>query len=159
MFVGAHFALSDKPNPHKEHDGPCTPAIFCLDPVAWNRKAPPLSEYGEDTHVLTTVDDEAEPYRPLTQRKRTATPVALFGSHNSERIVAQRGNFVVWGKETKSMQLVAQNLGDSLLWQIDIKGDRDNLLRDLRVLGFSETMVFPELTALADELARVEGWH
>lgn len=159
VFVGAHFALSDNPKAHKEHEGPCTPAIFCLDPVAWNRKAPPLSEFGEDTHVLTTVDEEAEAYRPVTSRKRTATPVAIFGSHNSERIVAQRGTFVVWGKETKAMQLFADDLGDSLLWQIDLTGDRDGLLRDLRSLGFSETMVFPELPSLADELTRVEGWH
>ena len=159
VFVGAHFALSDIPTAHGGHDGRCTPAIFCLDPVAWNRKAPPLSEYGEAIHILTTVDEEAEAYRPLTLKKRTATPVAIFGSHNSERIVAQRGTFVIWGREPKSMQCFANDLGNSLLWQIDLTGDRNVLLRDLRLLGFSETMVFPELPSLADELTRVEGWR
>ncbi len=159
VFVAAHFALAERVGSHDSHTESCTPAIYCLDPVAWNRKSPPLSEYGDDIHVLTTVDQEAEAYRPVTERRRTTTPVAIFGSHNSNRIVAQRGTFLVWGKETRSLQLFADDLGDSLLWQIDLTGDRELLLGHLRALGFSETMVFPELPSLADELSRLEGWH
>jgi hypothetical protein len=159
VFVAAHFALSVETRGHESHEGECRPSIYCLDPVSWNRKAPPLSEYGEATHVLTTVDQDADAYRPLTDRKRTTTPVAIFGSHNSERIVAQRGTFVVWGRETRSMQDFADDLGDSLLWRIELEGDRLETLRHLRALGFSETMVFPELPSLAQELTRLEGWR
>jgi hypothetical protein len=101
LFVGAHFALEGTPSEHAWHDGPCTPGIWIVDPVGWNRSAPVLMEFGEQIHVLTTVDDDIEPYRPGTTRKRNTTPVAIFGTHNTDRIVSQRGTFMVWGKSRR----------------------------------------------------------
>jgi hypothetical protein len=155
-FVAGHFALG-KESAHNWHERRCVPAVWCIDPVGWNRSTPVLSEYGEDVYVLTTADDEAEAYRPETNKKRPSTPVALFGAHNSKRIVAQRGTFMVWGKETKPLE--AFELGEPTLWQILLTGDRADLYGDLQGLGFSETMVFPELQSLATELTRVEGWR
>lgn len=155
-FVAAHFAL-EQASAHAWHVGDCVPAVWCIDPVGWNRSTPVLSEYGDDVYVLTTADDEVDAYRPETNKKRPSTPVALFGAHNSNRIVAQRGTFMVWGKETRRLEDF--DLGDPKLWRIRLAGDRTGLHEDLQALGFSETMVFPELQSLAVELSRVEGWR
>jgi hypothetical protein len=153
LFVAAHFAF-DKPS----GDGAAIPAIWCVDPVAWNRATPVLSEFGETIHILTTADDDAEAYRPETAKKRVRSPVALFGTHNSQRIVAQRGTFMVWGNEPRPLEHFAGEMGVTL-WKLEVTGERDELARSLRSLGFGETMVFPEMPTLAVELTRTEDWR
>jgi len=161
LFVAAYFALSTTDRHDHQGDEKCTPHIWCIDPVRWNRSTPGLSEFGDSIRVLTTADhDDLEGYRPETSKRRSKSPVAIFGAHNSERIVAQRGTFMVWGNDPKSLEEVAQErTGADMLWRVLLKGDRESLFRDLQVLGFSETMVFPELTYLATELARTETWR
>jgi hypothetical protein len=155
LFVAAHFALAVAPS---EVGPPECPAVWCVNPIDWNRATPVLSEYGDTIQILTTTDDEIEAYRPTTSRKRNKSPVALFGTHNSGRIVAQRGTFMIWGNDTRELEAFAGETPGKL-WKLVIQGDRTDLARDLSNLGFGETMVFPELSSLAVELSRVEGWR
>ncbi len=153
LFVAAYFALSSVAV--HAHENTCVPVVYALDPVRWNKGMPGLSEFSDEIQVLTTVDTHLEGYRPETPKRRPKSPVALFGTHNSNRIVAQRGTFVVWGSEGKD--LVAYDSPPLRL--IKLVGERKQLFADLHALGFTETMVFPELTYLASELSRVEGWR
>ena len=152
LFVAAHFALNGTQLIGDQ------PTMWCLDPIQWNRSMPVLTEYGEAIHVLTTSDEESEPYRPEVTRRRNRSPVTLFGTHHSGRIVAQRGTFMVWGEDTRSLEAIA-NEGPGQLWKFPIDGDAAQLRSELNMLGFVESMVYPELTSLAAELARVEGWR
>ncbi len=155
LFVATHFALrSDIEGANDDH-----PVVWCIDPVQWNRATPVLSEYGASVQVLTTSDDDIEPYRPETSKRRNKSPVAIFGTHNSQRIVAQRGTFMIWGEDPRALEDFADEMDTAKLWQIAIRGDRKQLARDLASLGFGETMVFPELASLALELSRAEGWR
>jgi len=157
LLVATFFSLSGS-NTHT-HDGACIPSLWCIDPVSWNRAMPMLVEYGDAIRVLTTADDDLDAYRPETTKRRLKSPVAMFGAHNSDRIVAQRGTFIVWGAESKPLEEVADGLASANLWNITFTGDRDALFADLRTIGVSETMVFPELSYLAEELTRTEGWR
>jgi hypothetical protein len=156
LFVATHFAVA--PAPRHEHAGPCRPVVWCMDPVAWNQSTPALSEYGNVIQVLTTADDDLDSYRPETQKRRGKSPIAMFGAHNSARIVAQRGTFVVWGNEVRTLEAIAAERA-AILWRIQLTGDRAELAKSLRLLGFDETMVFPELPSLGAELSRTEGWR
>lgn len=155
LFVAAHFALAPLASP-AEGDDP--PAVWCLNPVAWNRSVPQLRDYGESIHVLTTSDEEIDAYRPETSKRRLRFPLAMFGSHNSDRIVSQRGTFMVWGNDNAALEAFTLE-NPATVWKLRIRGDRENLARELSVLGFGETMVFPELSSLAAELTRMEGWR
>lgn len=120
---------------------------------------PVLSEFGASIHVLTTSDDEIDSYRPESPKRRNRSPVAVFGTHNSGRIVAQRGTFMVWGNDTRSLEEFANEIPSATLWKLSLRGNRQDLARDLAALGFGETMVFPELPSLATELSKTEGWR
>lgn len=152
IFIAAHFALYGS----LANDDP--PIIWCINPVMWNRATPVLSEYGAQIQVLTTTDDESDPYRPETSRRRNKSPVAIFGTHNSSRIVAQRGTFMVWGEDLRPLEEFADETAGTI-WSIELSGDLTQLSTDMNALGFGETMVFPELGSLATELSRVEGWR
>lgn len=153
LFVAAYFALMSE----SEKDA----VVWCLDPVGWNRTCPHLKTYGTDIHVLNTVDEDLDAYRPQTDpklKRRISSVVAMFGSHNSSRIVAQSGAFTIWGKTTKPMETLASERGETL-WPFKLQGSRQRMFEELNLLGFRETMLFPELSTLGKELARVEGWR
>lgn len=156
LFVSAHFAFASAPT--HEH-GTCVPVVWCFDPTEWNRSTPVLSEYGEAVQVLTTVDDELDAYRPETTKRRKKSPIAMFGAHNSARIVAQRGTFMVWGNDVRPLEEIAAEQGTGRLWRMRVSGGHADLAKALRRLGFDETMVFPELPSLSSELSRTEGWR
>lgn len=155
LFVAAHFALEEVAA--HGHEGVCTPVVWCVDPVKWNRAVPSLAEFGDSIQVLTTADGDLEAYRPEASKRRSKWPVAMYGAHNSGRIVAQRGTFMVWGNDPQPLESLAAAAGGDL-WRLELRGDREQLAQHLRHLGFSETMVFPELPALSAELSRSEGW-
>jgi hypothetical protein len=152
LFIAVYFALID------ENSDPNTRIICCIDPIEWNRNTPVLSEFGNSIHVLTTSDAEIDSYRPDTTKKRYKSPIAIFGTHNSERIVAQRGTFMIWGEDTKELEAFSAE-SKAVIRKFVLKGDRNGLLSQLNALGFAETMAFPELSSLAIELSRVEGWR
>lgn len=152
LFVSAHFAL-------KHADAETKPIIWCMDPIKWNRSMPGLSEFGDSIQVMTTADEYMESYRPDSSKRRSKSPVAMYGAHNSGRIVAQRGTFSVWGSDIRSMEDFAEEQKDTILWKIVLHGDRERMRRDVHDLGFSETMIFPELSSLAIELELSEGWR
>jgi hypothetical protein len=160
LFVAAYFALGATRDHSAAHPGePCKPVIWCLDPIEWNRSTPVLEQFGDSIHVLTTADEELEPYEPATNKRRHKTPVAMFGSHNSNRIVAQRGTFLAWGNDLRCLEdISADSVSKATLSKITLDGSRNDLSSALRSLGFSETMVFPELQSLGAELTRTEGW-
>lgn len=157
LFVAAYFALISTRDANHGHDR--TPVIWSIDPVMWNRAMPGLSEYGDTIHVLTTADEELQAYETNTNRRRSKSPVAIYGTHNSDRIVAQRGTFMVWGNDSRPLEQVADEHERATLWCFELDGDSSILFEQLQLLGFSETMVFPELSYLAAELGRVEGWR
>lgn len=159
LTIAAYFALWSAANPTGHaHAGACKPCIWCVDPVQWNRGMPSLLEYGDSIRVLTTADDHLDAYRPETKKKRLKSPVAIYGTHNSQRIVAQRGTFFAWGNETKPMQQVAQSTPNVELFKFELTAPVPDLYSDIQKIGVTETTVFPELSALAKELTRLEDW-
>ncbi|RAZ82376.1 FRG domain-containing protein [Cereibacter johrii] len=157
LMVSLYFALQSRATDAFADADP--PVVWCVDPIAWNRATPSLSGYGETIHVLTTVNEEIESYEPMSNRRQVKYPVAMFGSHNSDRIVAQRGTFFIWGNSTESLEEFSESDVDANLTRFVLSGSPADLFKDLQKLGFTETMIFPEMSYLAEELKRTEGWR
>jgi hypothetical protein len=162
-YVGLYFALSGKPDrytagfPVYDSDA----AMWILDPVAWNRKA--LEDITWSGEVLTPGDDAPlsgyEPFQLPTMIKNH--PVAIYGTHNSYRIVAQRGVFVIFGKSLLSMEETYQNLRfpkDTLLKISIPRGRIGSLMKALSDIGITDSVVFPDLDGLAKETKRNFGF-
>jgi hypothetical protein len=154
LLVAAFFASGVDSHDHADE---CVPAVWCVEPVNWNRATPVLSEFGAQIGVMNTIDDELVAYAPFSERRRQRSPLAIYGSHNTNRILAQRGTFMVWGNEPHPLEEVADT-GTALVRKFEIGGGKIKLVRDLAKLGYTETMFFPDLDALATELTAMEGW-
>lgn len=158
-FIGLYFAVMSAsyevaPKGHLLFSHAAT--LWILDPVAWNRHS--LRHQSYDGGVLVPGDDALKGYRPTpTFSSMFNHPVALYGAHNSSRIVAQRGVFTIFGQNLNPMEKVfgtekfpADSLIKVTLTRKVLPGIRCSLLNQ----GITESVVFPDLEGLAREIKR-----
>lgn len=158
-FVGLYFALTSCER--TQSGKPKSSAVlWMLDPKGWNRGA--LSDISFKGDILNPSQEQVKSYSPhadLADRKNL--PVMIYGTHNSPRIVAQRGVFALFGKSKSSMEdgYDAGGFSEGVLEKILIsKEDRDKLAHSLFRKGIIDSTVYPDLHGLSMELKRNFGF-
>jgi hypothetical protein len=130
--------------------------VWILSPTLWNKHAVNLKSFLGC--ILTTEDVHASAYKPVGDiNTMKDLPIALYGSHNSQRIVAQRGVFVCFGKDTRPMEDLYENDGfpsDSLLRLVVKKKHLPDMYEALKRHGITDSVVFPDLDGLSREIKR-----
>ncbi|WP_191908535.1 FRG domain-containing protein [Hypericibacter terrae] len=163
-FVGLHFALMSAPRLPTSRNKTLykEPAIvWVLDPVAWNRSA--LRHVSYKGGPLTAGDDDLKGYTPGSSLGTMGKyPIALFGAHNSARIVAQQGVFTIFGASKEPMEslLHSEEIPPECLSCIVVSETRIQPMRkSILNQGITETVVFPDLEGLARETKRHFGFE
>ncbi|HEX3362301.1 MAG TPA: FRG domain-containing protein [Solirubrobacterales bacterium] len=148
-----YFALSIA----AERGYPTDAAVWVLDPAAWNREVVPgMESPGKALCIGDAGLDDYEPGRDLDRMAERA--VAMWGLYNNPRIAAQRGVFTVLGRDKRPLDQVfeAGNFPAATLSRLRIpQAALGEINEDLRLLGFRESMIYPDLGGLATEI-RVE---
>jgi hypothetical protein len=161
-FIGLYFAIMSSPFSGKLVGGNAElsfssdAAVWILDPVAWNKHALRLQRF--DRGILMPSDEALQSYKPLTRfPDMNVHPVAIYGAHNSPRIVAQRGSFMIFGQSTQGMEdaYVQETFPASCLQKVILTRDvlpamRTSVLKN----GITESVVFPDLDGLSREIKR-----
>lgn len=136
-------------------------AVWMLDPILWNRHA--LRHVSYEGGILSPGDEAIKSYSPTPKFAGMQNlPVAVYGAHNSARIVAQQGAFTIFGRDTKPMEKVAKIDGfpDKCLVKVIVNKSKISFLRkSLLNHGITESVVFPDLEGLAREIKRVFGFE
>jgi hypothetical protein len=152
-LVALYFALVDA---KKDDDGNIvsSPVVWILDPISWNKSS--IESYANCNQILTVTDPIMTNYAlsPAGEILQNY-PVAIYGAHNSKRIVAQRGVFVIFGKLNESMEQISLNFHNQPLLKVNIdKGDVPTLFTQLQKNGVTDSVIFPDLTGLSLEIKR-----
>lgn len=158
-MVALFFALTTAPRDMSTGTvtSPC--AVWALSPRLWNARA--FSHVSFCGGPLSVSHRLLKPYTPLSDDEPPALPAAIFGIHNSPRIVAQRGVFTIYGSITTPMQDVfaAESFSDASLLKYLIPSDAvDPMMQKLYATGFTEAVMFPGLDGLAKETKRLFGF-
>ncbi|HEY5073417.1 MAG TPA: hypothetical protein VII34_01890 [Pyrinomonadaceae bacterium] len=85
------------------------------------------------------------------------SPVAVYGSYNSPRIVAQRGAFTIFGQSTSSMEKIYddETFPPDCLVKVTILPSRVPVMRQAILNhGVTESVIMPDLSGLALEIRR-----
>jgi hypothetical protein len=147
-FIGLYFALTSKP---KTADGDS--AVWMLDPIAWNRRS--LQHVSFQEGILSVGDDLLEYLEPCADYEiMNADPLAIYGYHNTARIVAQRGVFTIFGKDTDGMEDIYRknDYPQASLFKVRLPSNKKaDLLGSLSGMGFTHSVIFPDLDGLAKE--------
>jgi len=130
--------------------------IWILDPIKWNRHA--LRHESFDQAVLSTSDEQIKGYKPADKFiGMNDLPVAMYGAHNSPRIVAQRGVFVIFGQNMLPMEKLYnyKKYPENCLIKVVLeRGKLSKMRKAILSHGITESVVFPDLEGLAKEIRR-----
>lgn len=163
-LIALHFALMSAPSRRSRggtrvYKQPA--AVWILDPVQWNKGA--LEHLSYSGLPLTPGDEALKGYLPSSVGPSGGKyPVAMYGAHNSARIVAQQGVFTIFGNDRSPMERLQFRQGSSrpALIQVTIPPNR---ILDMRLSllnqGITESVVFPDLDGLARETKRHFGFE
>ena len=140
-LVALYFALEKGDDDEKA-------VVWCLDPMGLNEHAGHRRRNPRD--VLGFGDDDVlDSYLPdrVKPGDTVLLPVAGIGPRNSARMVAQSGTFTIIHADPQAIEDVE---GGAHVWRFIIPGENKSSLRDdLRLIGFNEFMLFPDLERVA----------
>lgn len=164
LLVAAYFcSLAYESGEERDRAGDGRPAIWAFEPVRWNSLV--LAHIDADLGILTTSDPEIKNWEPrstedLSAARRHKQPIALYGIHNSPRIVAQRGTFTIAGTMLEPLEQIANDKypTEKLLTKYVFTGYRGDLAGELQAVGVQKSMIFPDLQSLSEEISIMEGW-
>lgn len=156
-YIALYFALTSAPSPAVEDA-----AVWVLSPTAWNQKS--LGEQWGPRGPLALEDQEVSGYAPRVSieipqlRAMRDESVAMYGISNSQRMVAQRGVFTIFGRSTDPMEQMYDGNGypEHSLIKIVIPPEATEELLDTVVsCGFTDSVAYPDLEGLAMEIKRM----
>lgn len=124
--------------------------------MKWNRKI--LEDVGYSEGIISYESKHIDSFEPFTDfNLMREKPIAIYGTHNSGRIVAQRGVFTIFGKGIKPMEVIFEEdkFPDEALIKIIIPKEKiKDILDSLISIGITDSVVFPDLDGLSKEVKR-----
>jgi hypothetical protein len=165
-YIALYFALSAAPYDVGAGGYSESAAVWVLDPVAWNGKSLGEIKHGE-RGALAFRDSETSGYAPWKDDEEKnlmqtqLNPVAIYGIANNTRMFAQKGVFTIFGKSTDPMEVTYEK-GDypdgSLIKLVIDKDDIDRMMGLVLSIGYTDSVTYPDLHGLANELKRLNGF-
>lgn len=147
----AIVALSFATQYRNKEQEECNAVVWCLNPVIFNEKVRFGSYEDEPIPNICENRDLAEMYKDNTRVKR---PVAILGSYNNERIIAQKGVFTLFPAQD-SFSIEDLDDSETYLTKIVIKKEDVKQMSDeLYFVGCNELSLFPELSSISKEILR-----
>ena len=154
-FVALYFALNSC-----VYNDSGSAVVWILNPAVWNSNA--LSLLKE--RIPYYEDDALNGFR-IDMSKKTMIaaekPVAIYGVHNNQRIMAQRGVFTVFGRLVQPMEESYAGFpeGKDCLQRVIISRDYvSSMLEMLCSMGYSDSVIYPDLEGLALEIKKRFGF-
>jgi hypothetical protein len=153
LLMAVYFAMDHNVDTCECGTKACRPAIWIVDPVKLNRSNPRLD--GLPVGILATSDKLLEQWQPgVADTQFAPSPVAIYGTYNSDRIAAQHGSFTVAGKAMQPLNEITT--AEDSLTKVILSGDATNIRRQLALLGITRSTVYPGLAELAIDIANEE---
>ena len=157
-FISLYFALASAHYDSKKSFYTKDAAVWVLKPNTWNKVS--LADITHDGKIIGPDDDLMEAYssdQKVTTPKRL-NPIAIHGNHNSTRIVAQKGAFMLFGTGTDGMDVLFEKdktfPDDSLVKLVISKSHIGGMSETLNRIGITDSVVYPDLEGLAREIKR-----
>jgi len=151
-LIALHFALTSKTSYMTGDDA----VIYVLDPTWLNERFPePVVSKELEDEEWNELDLFFPRLREHEEIPIPNDPLVLEFERFTRRIAAQRSRFIIFGLDRDPLApLLAK--GDSRLAKIVFDGSKKSKARqDLRTLGMTESVVYPDLDGMGREIANL----
>jgi hypothetical protein len=143
-LLGLYFALQEK-----------EPVVWMLNPLALNDRDHAVRSSSPREFPLPWINPPAfENLRGAWEKDSVGVelPVAIYPTYVHPRLRGQRSCFTIHGKRKVGLNTLVP--GTILKRYVLAPASRQSMLDELALLGITETVLFPDLDGLAEELKR-----
>lgn len=159
-LIALYFALSN------DTVSPENPAVWVLDPWAWNRnvfRGKSWLDRGPANTRDAAIDGYVprEAYENSDLIKMEEHPVAILGTYNTERMRAQRGVFTIFGKDASPLDDIFTTgaFAAESLTVIEVERLKAaDVFGRLLAMGYTDSVSYPDLHGVAMEIKRTYGY-
>jgi hypothetical protein len=152
-LVALYFALKEE-----------QPVVWMLNPLGlnWLSTNEKVDHSDFDTYGLTWIDRESGVNLAFENIKAawsgdtggTILPAAVHPTYIHPRLTVQRSCFTVHGREKDGLAELLKDKNLLRIYSID-PGSRIQIAEDLRILGVTQSTLFPDLDGLATDITRL----
>ena len=136
-LVALSFATQFKKEKHYDRDS----IIWCINPIKLNSHTR-FPAYDDEKIPNICADKELQ---TLMDSPRQEYPLAVIGTQNTDRIIAQKGVFILFPVR-ESFDLESLEGADDFLIKIILPKEHiETIKHDLYYIGITESSLFPEL--------------
>jgi len=147
------FATTGKSEEEKNEDS----AVWCLDPLRLNRTFT-FYDFYQRGYIPNVEEPVVHKFFGPDAKIENKKPCAVTGPMNSPRIIAQKVTFTVFPHIKNIIPLNEFPDSSDYLWKITVTKDRCGYIAEqLRSYGFTEPVLFPEMSQIAREIS-AEGF-
>ncbi len=142
-LIGLYFVVVE----HPKADG----TLWLLKPLDLNRQT---TSKPEDVNYIPSFEDEVlQSYSTLSVEKnpqKGILPIAVIATRNTARIQAQLGVFTISHHTVSQIEDIGHK---QHVIRYDVPAaSKENIRRELRLLGITKFQVFPELPSIGDNI-------
>lgn len=148
-FIALYFALSSG----SASEQAC---VWVLDPLLWTKESlnnPLLPRIPDpaDNAAIRFLESLRDPLAPRND------PIAISANYTNARVVAQRGTFTIFGCGSASMEMLSY-AKKCLRCYLIAPSVRSELHRKLLAIGYTHSVIYPDLSGLGTELRTSFGF-
>jgi hypothetical protein len=146
-LVSLYFAISDELQ-MKENG-----ALWVLSPTELNKRNRYRPDF--DFEIPSFEDDDLNNYLPSVisaERKTSLFPMAAIAARNSSRMQAQQGVFTISHRENIFVDEAGEDPKNHIWKYIIPAGIKNDLLKELEIIGITKFQLFPELGSIAQNI-------
>ena len=137
--------------------------VWCMNPHALNKITVKWNGHISISDKTIRAELELDKYLPAplstTDGKLKDGPIALRVQPKNRRLSSQKGCFTLHGKSELAINDLLENKSPSNIVKIEINGKstRENIRRELFLMGITEDSIFQDLNSLSTRLMRNWG--
>lgn len=142
-------------------------AMYVLDPSLWNEQVLYERQKMNYKRILPLTDDFVEKLKPGNASGGHNLPLCIHATRNNDRIVAQRGEFTLFGTSRLSLEEEYKKINSpegekaflcALKKLVIKKNSVENFRKSLDNFGITESSIYPSLDSIAKEIKRIRGF-
>jgi hypothetical protein len=165
-LIALYFAIRMLAFKEKEpsQSAPHVPCVWMLNPSWLNDNAKsiksPLPVYLTESAMEKYHDTDEKARVYLDEKKLPEDPIAVYPHYLDPKMRAQKSVFTLHGSIPNAFNQICLSNSGAEICKIKINPEKaDDIAKELRLAGITESNIFPELKGLANEIRNEKGTH
>ena len=140
------------------------PCVWMLNPSWLNANAKsiktPLPTYLTESAMEKYPNTDRKAHKYLVEKKLPLYPIAVYPHYLDSKMPAQKSVFTIHGKIPNAFHKLCLSDPQAEICRIKINPEKaDDIAKELRLVGITESNIFPDLKGLANEIRNEKGTH